>query len=217
MLELASGQGFNTRYLAQRNPNVQFIGLDLTFNHVRTAQAACRACPNANFHLGDFQRLPYPCEQFDMAFVVESFCHANDMRQAFTEVFRILRPGSRFIVFDGFRRSGFDKLHPDLQRGAQLVEKTMAVGSGWVLDEWLALAQVTGFEVTQVRDLSKAIMPNIERLSRLSMIQFTYPQFSQWVYKYMPTLVVNAIPGRLIPITLDAGVHSYQEVVLTRK
>lgn len=103
VLELASGKGFNSTYLARANPDQTCIGVDLTPKHIAMAKRADHDLPNLGFQLGDFQALPFKSSSFDLAFVCESICHATDMEKALSEAHRVLRPGSKLIVFDGFR------------------------------------------------------------------------------------------------------------------
>jgi len=46
VLELASGKGFNTQYLARINPTTNFTGIDTTPLYVKQAQISCRGLNN---------------------------------------------------------------------------------------------------------------------------------------------------------------------------
>lgn len=104
VLELASGQGFNSIYIASRNSGLQVVGIDLTPTHVSAAERASRDVKNVTFSIGNFQDLAFDNESFDLVFEVESICHATDMRLALEEAYRVLRNGGTFVLFDGFRQ-----------------------------------------------------------------------------------------------------------------
>jgi len=130
VLELASGKGFNTIYLAEHHPEIQFTGVDITPAHVHIAQKKAQSAKlqNVHFEQGDFHDLRFPDQSFDYLFEVESICHAANMEQVLRAIYRVLKPGGTFTLFDGFRKRHLDTVTPDERTAAILVEKAMAVG-----------------------------------------------------------------------------------------
>jgi ubiquinone/menaquinone biosynthesis C-methylase UbiE len=217
VLEIASGKGFNSIFLAQRHNEVEFSGVDLTPAHVKLAQRKSLKFNNLEFSLGDFQDLKFAPQSFDIVFEVESICHATDMRAALLEAYRVLKPGGRFIVIDGFRKPGFENLDSKMKTAAKLVEVSMAVGHPWMIDSWLDLADEVGFTVRKVEDLSYAIMPNLKKFQLLARGYFKYPSIGKYILRISnPNLVKNAIAGLLMPITLEANVQGYYKIILER-
>lgn len=217
VLELASGKGFNTIYLAKRNPEIQFTGIDLTPPYVATAREKARGVPNVCFRVGDFHNLDLEPETVRIAFAVESLCHATDLPRALSEARKVLEPGGRLIVIDAFRGNGFADLDPELQTAARLVEAAMAVDGARTLDEWLDVARRVGLEVCGVEDLTQAIMPSLLNLQEISVRFFNRPRPRRLFYRFMkPLLTRNAIAGLLTPLTVEAGAHVYSAVVLAR-
>lgn len=217
VLELGSGKGYNSLLLSGTNPDVHFSGVDLTSRHVAKATVRSAKSSNVDFVVGDFQQLPFPDGSFDFAFVVESICHATDMRRVLSEIKRVLIPGSPFIVVDAFRRLSPEALTPDLQRAAKLAEVSMAVGQFWTLTEWLDLASQEGLLMKHIDDYSDAIMPSLLRLEHLAHGFFKYPILTWMLIHLLPKpMVYNAIAGLLMPLTVEGGAHSYNFVVLQR-
>ncbi len=219
VLELASGKGFNSKYLVDHNSSdIQFIGIDLTPLHVKAAQEKTKYVPNLHFELSDYHRLGFQDGQFDFAFVIESLCYATHMRQALSEIHRVLKPGGRLIVIDGFRTAPLENFDADIRKASILVEKTMAIPKGMVIDEWTSLAQTTGFEILAVRDVSEAIMPNLIRFHVLAKAFFKFSPVSKALVKIIgsPYFVGNAIAGLLMPYTVGSGVHGYYVFALAR-
>lgn len=217
ILELASGKGFNTVYLAQRHPEIRFAGIDVTLVHVSQARRLAYGLPHVDFQVGNFQETPFRQDSFDITFIVESLCHATNMHKALHEVYRVLKPGGSFVVFDGFRRAGFEHLHADLRFAAKLVEIAMAVDQGWIVDEWVELVKAVGFEMLTVNDLSEAIMPNLMRLQFLARGYFKYPLFSALISHILPPyLTRNAIVGLLMPFTMKMGAQGYYCFVMRK-
>jgi len=217
VLELASGKGFNTIYLAKRNPDIEFTGIDLTPTYVATAQAEAPGLPNVSFRVGDFHGLDVERGVFGVVFAVESLCHAIDLPRALSEAREVLRPGGRLIVIDAFRGNGFTDLDPEMQTAAKLIEAAMAVDGARTLDDWLDVARGAGFEVCGVEDLSQAIRPNLLKHQQIAERFFKRSRPRRMVYRLMkPLLTRNAIAGLLVPLTVEAGAHVYSSIRLAK-
>ncbi len=217
VLELASGKGFNSIYLAKQNPDVHFLGIDLTPEHVEYSKRKAHRIVNIEFQQGNFQEKNYQDTCFDVVFEIESMCHATDMEKALSETYRILRPGGRFIVIDGFRSADFDSFTIDLKTAAKLTESSMAVGKPWKINEWTSLCEKVGFKVEIMEDLSMAIMPNLLRFQYFARGFLKYPTISKILIKILPFyLVQNAIAGVFMPFTISAGLHRYYKIIQKR-
>eukprot|EP01026_Neomeris_dumetosa_P004477 TRINITY_DN1119_c0_g1_i3.p1 TRINITY_DN1119_c0_g1~~TRINITY_DN1119_c0_g1_i3.p1 ORF type:complete len:281 (-),score=40.37 TRINITY_DN1119_c0_g1_i3:80-922(-) len=46
---------------------------------------------------GDFNNVPYPDESFDAIYAIEATCHASDLIKVYSEFYRLLKPGGRFV------------------------------------------------------------------------------------------------------------------------
>jgi ubiquinone/menaquinone biosynthesis C-methylase UbiE len=217
VLELASGNGFNSIFLATENKKINFTGIDLTDEHVRAAQKRINNLTNIKFIQGNFQNLEFPNNNFDLIFEIESICHATDMKKALTEAYRVLRPDKKLYIFDGFRNQDFENFSSDLQLAGKLTELSMAVGSPWKIDKWLDLCEEVGFEIESVTDLSDAIMPNLNRFQFLARGFFKFPKISKFLLNnFSEDLIQNAIAGILMPFTIGSGMQKYIQVVLRK-
>lgn len=220
VLELASGQGFNTVYLASRHPALGFVGIDLAPAHLALARrAAARAgLTNASFEQGDFHTLTFPDASFDHVFAIESLCHARDLPAVFAEVARVLKPGGMFSVFDGFRKKTAAQLSADEQLAATLVEKALVVDKPFpLLQEFLIQAQSAGLTPIAGEDLSVAVLPNLHRLRRLACAYFQVPWLTRLFDRVLPPyLAHNAVAALLLPATVAAGIQGYGYVAFGR-
>lgn len=217
ILELGCGKGFNLAYLARLSPEAELVGIDLTPAHINIASKKYAGLRNLRFILGDFQSLPQENQTFDLVFEVEAVCHAPDAASVFREVYRVLRPGGRFVIFDGFRAEDLSSYSEDMQVAVRLVELTMAVKQFPTLDQWLSIARETGFTVLCTNDLSSAIIPNLERFQFLARGFYKYPWFSNQLTRVLPpSLVKNSVAGLLMPFTVSAGAQRYYSIALEK-
>ena len=217
VLEAGSGNGFNTLHLAKLHPQRQFVGIDLTAEHIAAARAAADGVPNLNYLRGNYRSLPLSSESVDLAFGVETFCQATDLPAALSEMHRVLRPGGRLLIVDCFRRRPLDALPADLRLAARLVEKTTVVGEFAVVDEWFRLVESLGFQVLESRDETAFVVHNLDRLYRLARGLFDDPALVDALRQTVPPLLLqNAICGLLMPFTVGDGAHGYYSIALQR-
>ncbi len=215
VLELASGKGFNTHWLAARNPLVRFQGIDLTPRHVALSRRKRR--PNVAFEVGDFQQLAFDDNAFGLVFAIECLCHARDLGGALAEAYLVLRPGGRLVLTDGFRRPGFSHLEPTLEVAAQLVELSMTVERFWEIGEFVQTARACGFRVLEVQDLSAAIQPNLLRLQRVARAYLRWPALARRLTRLLPPyLVRHAVTGLLGAETLRSNAQGYYSLLLEK-
>lgn len=217
VLELACGNGFNLAILAERNPSRHFVGIDLVPSQIDRANIALSSLNNASAAVGDFQRLSLSDGSQDLVFVVESFCHATDLPQAFAEVHRVLRPGGLFIVIDAWRTEVYRSAPEFVRDAAAKVELAMAVSTTLVLTDWIELAERCGFASIENLDLSAQIKPNLRRLAKGSDKFLSHQRLASLARMVLPhSLIQNAIAGYLMPVTVDLGVHTYRLQTLRR-
>ena len=218
VLELASGKGVNSFYLARQNPNVTFVGIDLTPEHVKFSQSRAKDLFNLTFQQGNFQDLQFQAASFEIVFEVESLCHSTDMEKALHEVQRVLKPGGYFVVIEAFRSPRFETFSDDLKTAAKLSDVAMGIGNSWKIDEWQRLCEKIGFKIIECDDLSAAIMPNLLRFQPLARGFFKFPKLTRMFLKTLPySLIQSASLGSFTPFAVGAGLQHYYKIILAHQ
>ncbi len=92
LLDVACGPGYGAGYATQRGAHA--IGVDLAPGMVAEAS---RNFPGTEFREGDAEALPFDDNIFDTVTCAFGLMHFADPDRAIAEVFRVLKPGGRYI------------------------------------------------------------------------------------------------------------------------
>jgi|GEM_PF-178081 len=163
VVDLGCGAGATARTLAADHPALHVVAVsDVAAQHAIGRGLDARAgVADRIAHLeADFARTGLPAAQADGAWAVESACYApgHDKRAFAAEAARLLKPGARLVVVDGFllrRQPG--RLAARLHR---LWADNWAVPTLAVRGDFVAALRAEGFEDVQVRSLRWRIAPS---------------------------------------------------------
>jgi len=108
VVDLGCGSGVFTNVLQRRG--YRCSGVDLSPNLIAIARAKYSGI---EFHTGDIERLPFADASFDGVLLSGVLHHLPDRSRCAAEVFRILRPGGKFVAFDPNRMNPFMYLYRD--------------------------------------------------------------------------------------------------------
>lgn len=106
--DLGCGSGAFTQLLAQMGYDC--IGLDLSAKLLAIGR---RKYPQLRFTAGDIEQLPFADASLDGILLSGVVHHLPDPSRCAGEVFRVLRPGGRFVAFDPNRMNPFMWLYRD--------------------------------------------------------------------------------------------------------
>jgi SAM-dependent methyltransferase len=105
ILDVGCGIGGPSRHFAGEQ-RCRVTGIDLTEDYVRTADALSRRVGLSGriaYRQGSALALPFAPETFDGAYMMHVGMNIADKPALFAEVRRVLKPGSRFGIFDVMR------------------------------------------------------------------------------------------------------------------
>lgn len=117
VLDMGCGLGATLRSFARQLPDANLNGITLVpwqLEQGRKLNQISFEGRNITLSLGDYERTTQRSESFDAVYAIESSCYAHAANKAtfLQEARRLLRPGGRIVVADGF-------LGPGTLRGPQ--------------------------------------------------------------------------------------------------
>lgn len=106
MLDIGAGTGTWVAWVAASSlPSRRLVGLDYSAAMCSVAAEKAAAIPETPplFVNADAEHLPFPDGSFDVVTCSNSFHHYPHQALAIREMVRVLRPGGRLMLIDGFR------------------------------------------------------------------------------------------------------------------
>lgn len=132
VLEVGSGRGGGSRYIASYHAPRSVVGVDLSPTTVRLAQRLNDGVPGLRFEVGSAERLPLPDQSVDIVVNIESsHCYA-DVAAFAREVGRVLSPGGWFTFADMRTKAMLADLERQLSADGLRLEERRDLTSGVV-------------------------------------------------------------------------------------
>jgi ubiquinone/menaquinone biosynthesis C-methylase UbiE len=163
--DLGCGLAAPSRAFAKRFPGKKIKGVTIVEWQIEKAKALNKAAGidgNIELILGDYTKTNFLESSADAVYALESCCHANGLSKPdfVKEMLRVLKPGKRFVIVDGFI-----KRDPQKFRGL-LKYCYNEICTGWALPSFphagLLVEEIKnngGVEI-EVKDLSLRIAPS---------------------------------------------------------
>ena len=114
ILDVGCGLGGAARYLASRYKN-RVTGIDLTPEYIETGKVLC-SWLNLDEYItleqGSALSMPFQDSSFDGGYMLHVGMNIDDKESLFAEIFRVLKPGSTFGVYDVMRQNDGALIYP---------------------------------------------------------------------------------------------------------
>ena len=216
ILEVGAGRVGNTRYLAKRHPEQHFTALDLPGRGFLKNKVP----RNVKLVEGDYSDLSqFPEQSFDLVFGVETICYAHSKERVIAQCSKVLKPGGRLIIFDGYNCKPQEEM-TDFERhvaaiacaGMRVTTKDQYIGNIPVYLE------KHGFEEIEILDVTQQIRPTLRRLDRVSCYTFMHPRLLRFLQRHLSSdVMINAISGWIMLYTVDGHLQEYDRIVARKK
>jgi len=184
ILDAGCGVGGTSIYLGEKYPNVQFIGITISSGQVEMGKKYIKERNIKNFKIlrEDYNKTSFPNNYFDNVFAIESTGYSDDIEEFINEMYRILKPGGKLVVLDGYRTEV--NINPFLQK----IYERFLYGRGYQklelprLKNYLELLKKKGFENVFHQDISKYVAR-----SQMRGIIMAIPFFCSYLIKRILT------------------------------
>lgn len=164
--DLGCGLGAPSRHLARRAPaSVTVTGFSIVPWQIEHAIALTREAGldgRVRFILGDYTRLPVADASADWAYSIEAACHDRGLDKAafLKEVARVLKPGGRVVIADGFTKRR-DPGPSWWRRALRIVTDHWALECFADIEAFAARMEQVGLRIVAVEEISWRIAPSV--------------------------------------------------------
>jgi len=114
VLDVGCGLGGAARYVAT-NYKSRVTGIDLTPEYIETGKALCswlNLDKDITLEHGSALSMPFQDNMFDGGYMLHVGMNIDDKASLFSEIYRVLKPGSFFGVYDIMRQNDGELIYP---------------------------------------------------------------------------------------------------------
>ncbi|OAA63861.1 Sterol methyltransferase [Cordyceps fumosorosea ARSEF 2679] len=107
-----------------------------------------------DFVKGDFMQMSFPDSTFDAVYAIEATVHAPSLEGIYREVFRVLKPGGTFGVYEWLMTDAYDDAdlrHREIRLG---IEQGDGIANMCRVSEALDAMRAAGFELLRHEDMA---------------------------------------------------------------
>ncbi len=181
VLDAGCGIGGSAIWLAE-HLGASVVGVNICAGQIERARRLARERrldQQLRFHTADYCATGLAAESFDVVWALESACYAQDKSGLLAEAWRLLKPGGRLIVADGFL-TRFDLSASE----RRIVERWQR---GWAIPNTPSKGQFArslcdaGFHDVVCRDITQHVVPSSRRIYRASLLFYPLGVALYWL------------------------------------
>ncbi|NOV28617.1 methyltransferase domain-containing protein [Methylomonas sp. ZR1] len=195
VLDAGCGIGGSTIWMAKQHGN-RVTGITISAKQADYARQHAKrhgVAELVDFEVADFCATPFPDASFDVVWALESSCHALKKGDFLREAWRVLRPGGRIVVCDGFV----------LQRqfSEQQWRAVVTCLNGWAVpnlcsrDEFSGLLEQQDFQAIVCHDITTQTQASVEHMFKVAKRLKPVQTISQWLGLRSKAQTANYLVG----------------------
>ncbi|OQO01471.1 Sterol 24-C-methyltransferase erg-4 [Cryoendolithus antarcticus] len=110
--------------------------------------------PQVTFEKGDFMQMGFPDASFDAVYAIEATVHAPSLEGIYTEIYRVLKPGGVFGVYEWLMTDAYDNDNPEHRNIRLGIEIGDGISNMEKVDVALKAMKAAGFTLEVNEDLA---------------------------------------------------------------
>lgn len=186
VLDAGCGVGGTAIYIAKKT-GAKVWGITLSQNQVNLANKYSNVNSVANltdFSKQDYHQTNFPENFFDFVYGIESICHAHPKSKFLREAFRILKPGGRIIIADGYCSRT-----PRTQHEKKIIKEFV---SSYALKELITTNKME-------REIKKSGFTNLDSINKTKEVEPSVRYYYKITNRLAPIIkIVSKIP--IVPL-----------------
>ncbi|MCE9596848.1 MAG: methyltransferase domain-containing protein [Spirochaetia bacterium] len=164
VIDMGCGLGATVRNIAEVRSDLTLTGITLVPWQITRATDLTPGAmrKRVRFLRKDYTDSGFPARSFGAAYALESSCYADGFSKAdvLSEAFRILKPGARFVVADGFIKHLKAK-NFIFERSLRKISDCWEVTQFGEIGSFKDAAESAGFSIVSVEEISYRIAPSV--------------------------------------------------------
>ena len=121
---------------------------------------------------GDFMQMDFPENSFDAVYAIEATVHAPRLQGVYEQIFKVLKPGGVFGVYEWLMTDNYDNSNPEHRKIRLGIEQGDGISNMVKVSEGLEAIRGAGFELEHHEDLAE----------RPDSTPWYYPLAGDWRY-----------------------------------
>ena len=195
VLDAGCGIGGSTIWMAKQHGN-RVTGITISAKQADYARQHAKrhgVAELVDFEVADFCATPFAAATFDVVWALESSCHALNKGEFLREANRVLKPGGRIVVCDGFVRQR--------QFTEQQWQAVVTCLNGWAVpnlcsrSEFNGLLEQQGFQSIVCHDITAQTQASADYMYKVAKRLQPVQKISQWLGLRSKAQTANYLVG----------------------